>query len=212
MLASASCNSWKKLHFSALPSDLNLCAAYFLFHQPLGRLCLVGGSCSSPRDTAVSQGMVATSRASVPRAGTAGKVSILCDPAMVEQELPIPCVTLSSQWPSCCTCRSSRSCVCPLLVSLMQESCWQSTEGAPLRWQGPSARSPTLLGISFPTQPVLWLCGSVNLPGGSQHSSDNEKILPCPLASSKDFICDITKYLLCFKTKREGMSLLAFQK
>lgn len=75
MLASASHNSWKKLHFSALPSDLNLCAAYFLFHQRLGRLCLVGG-------TAVSQAMVATSRAPVPGAGTAGKVSLHWDPAM----------------------------------------------------------------------------------------------------------------------------------
>lgn len=75
MLASASWNSWKKLHFSALPSDLNLCAAYFLFHQHLGGLCLLGGM-------AVSQGMVATSRAPVPSAGTAGKVPIHWDPAM----------------------------------------------------------------------------------------------------------------------------------
>lgn len=67
----------------------------------------------------------------------------------LDQSLAIPCVTLSSHCPSCCTCRSWRSCVCPLLVSLMQESCWQSTEGTLLRWQGPSARASYTPG-NFP--------------------------------------------------------------
>lgn len=35
--------------------------------------------------------------------------------------------------------------------------------------RAPLTESPTLLRTSLPTQPVLWLCGSMNLPGGSQH-------------------------------------------
>lgn len=59
------------------------------------------------------------------------------------------------------TYRSSRSCVCPLLVSLMQESCWQITEGNLLRWQGPSARVSCAPG-NFPSNSacsvVQWFC------------------------------------------------------
>lgn len=54
------------------------------------------------------------------------------------------------------TCRSSRSCVCPLLVSLLQESCWQITEGNLLSWQGPSARVSCTPG-NFPSNSA-WFC------------------------------------------------------
>lgn len=98
MLASAGRNSWKKLHFSALPSDINLCVTYFLFHPHLGRLCHGERQLLlSQRDTAMSHDMVATSRyqsehwctglgQQIP-ARAAGKVSICWDPGLPASSL-----------------------------------------------------------------------------------------------------------------------------
>lgn len=60
----------------------------------------------------------------------------------------------------------------------------------------------------FPFQ-LSFSCGSV-IPSIClvAQSTDNGRFLPCPAAGSKGFICDFTKYLLCFKTKGKGMPLL----
>lgn len=86
MLASASRNSWKKLHFSALPSDLNLVQLISYSISTWEGSAWWEAAAPLPGDTAGSQGMVATSRASVPWAGAAGKVSIHWDPAMAWTE------------------------------------------------------------------------------------------------------------------------------
>lgn len=132
-------------------SDINLWAAHFLLHQHLGRLCHGGRQLLlSQRDTAESGHgghQQAPARASVPSRGLQGRCPCTGIHAL-NGNLAIPCVTLRSHTPLWWTCRSGRSCVCPLWESLQQESCWQITEVTLLRWPGPSARVSSVLGTS----------------------------------------------------------------
>lgn len=120
----------------------------------------------------------------------------LSQPHGLNRNSAIPCVTLSSCWPSWLTWRS---CVCPLLVSLMQGGLVAAHWGHSPQVTGPICQHllhswEFLFQLSLFCGPmILWICLVA-------HSTDNGGFLPCPL------ICDITKYLLCFNTKGEGIS------
>lgn len=197
MLASASRNSWKKLHFSALPSDLNLCAAYFLFHQHLGRLCLAGGSCSSPRGHCCESGHGGHQQSlSAQHWDSREGVHPLGASYGLNRSFTFPVSPWAHTDPRAVPAEAEGAVFVPFWCPWCRRAVGRALRAPSSGDRAHLPESPPLLGISLPTQLVPWLCGSMNLPGGSQHSSDNGEFLPCPLASSKRFICVITKYLL----------------